>query len=72
MGGLFSKPTVKVPEVKPPAPPIDEPVREVVAPEMGSQEEPEVKRRKGKKSLKVNLSNSGSGGGSGVGLNTPR
>lgn len=51
MGGLFSKP--KVPDVKVQAPPIENPVLEPEAPELGAEETEERKKNKGKKALKI-------------------
>lgn len=51
MGGLFSKP--KVPDVQVQAPPIENPVLEPEAPELGAEETGERKKNKGKKALKI-------------------
>jgi len=66
MGSIF-KP--KVPEVKTPAPAIDEPVKEPVEPELGYQETEAQKRKKGKKGLKIDLKpNSSSASGKGLNI----
>lgn len=51
MGGLFSKP--KVPEIKVPAPPAENPTIKPEAPELGAEETGERKKNKGKKALKI-------------------
>lgn len=71
MGGLFSKPETPAP-AQPPAPAIQEPIKEVKAPEMGAQETPAEKKRKGKQGLKIDLNTTRGSSGGGVGLNTPR
>ena len=43
MGGLFSKP--KIPEAKVQAPPIENPVLEPEAPELGAEETEEITER---------------------------
>lgn len=64
MGGLFRKP--EVPKVETPAPSITNPETETDAPEMGAQETAEQKKKKGKKSLKIDLTKSGGSGGAGA------
>ncbi len=59
MGGLFSKP--KTPEVKVQAPPIENPVLEPEAPELGAEETGERKKNKGKKALKIDYVGSARG-----------
>lgn len=60
MGSIFSKP--KVPEIKPVAPPVENPTPEVKDPELGMEQSPEQRRKKGKSALKIGLNASGSGG----------
>ena len=59
MGGLFSKP--KTPEIKVQAPPIENPVLEPEAPELGAEETGERKKNKGKKALKIDYVGSARG-----------
>lgn len=59
MGGLFSKP--KVPDVQVQAPPIENPVLEPEAPELGAEETGERKKNKGKKALKIDYVGSARG-----------
>lgn len=59
MGGLFSKP--KTPEVKVQAPPVENPVLEPEAPELGAEETGERKKNKGKKALKIDYVGSARG-----------
>ena len=59
MGGLFSKP--KAPEVKVQAPPVENPVLEPEAPELGAEETEEHKKNKGKKALKIDYVGSARG-----------
>lgn len=59
MGGLFSKP--KTPEVKVQAPPLENPVLEPEAPELGAEETGERKKNKGKKALKIDYVGSARG-----------
>lgn len=60
MGSIFSKP--KVPEIKPVAPPVENPTPEVKDPELGMEQSPEQRRKKGKSALKIGLNASASGG----------
>ena len=60
MGSIFKKP--KVPEIKPVAPPIENPTPEVKDPELGMEQSPEQRRKKGKSALKIGLNASASGG----------
>ena len=60
MGSIFSKP--KVPEIKPVAPPVENPTPEVKDPELGMEQSPELRRKKGKSALKIGLNASASGG----------
>lgn len=64
MGSLFSKP--KVPDVKVQAPPLENPVLEPEAPELGAEETAEHKKNKGKKALRIDYV------GSGRGINIPK
>ena len=59
MGSIFSKP--KVPEIKPVAPPVENPTPEVKDPELGMEQSPEQRRKKGKSALKIGLNSSASG-----------
>ena len=59
MGGLFSKP--KVPDVQVQAPPVENPVLEPEAPELGAEETGERKKNKGKKALKIDYVGSARG-----------
>lgn len=60
MGSIFSKP--KVPEIKPVAPPVENPTPEFKDPELGMEQSPEQRRKKGKSALKIGLNASASGG----------
>ena len=60
MGSIFKKP--KVPEIKPVAPPVENPTPEVKDPELGMEQSPEQQRKKGKSALKIGLNASASGG----------
>ena len=60
MGSIFKKP--KVPEIKPVAPPVENPTPEVKDPELGMEQSPEQRRKKGKPALKIGLNASASGG----------
>ncbi len=60
MGSIFKKP--KVPEIKPVAPPVENPTPEVKDPELGMEQSPEQRRKKGKSALKIGLNASASGG----------
>ena len=60
MGSIFKKP--KVPEIKPVAPPVENPTPEVKDPELGMEQSPEERRKKGKSALKIGLNASASGG----------
>ena len=60
MGSIFRKP--KVPEIKPVAPPVENPTPEVKDPELGMEQSPEQRRKKGKSALKIGLNASASGG----------
>lgn len=60
MGSIFKKP--KVPEIKPVAPPVENPTPEVKDPELGTEQSPEQRRKKGKSALKIGLNASASGG----------
>ena len=60
MGSIFKKP--KVPEIKPVAPPVENPTPEVNDPELGMEQSPEQRRKKGKSALKIGLNASASGG----------
>ena len=60
MGSIFKKP--KVPEIKPVAPPVENPTPEVQDPELGMEQSPEQRRKKGKSALKIGLNASASGG----------
>ena len=60
MGSIFKKP--KVPEIKPVAPPVENPTPEVEAPELGMERSPEQRRKKGKDALKIGLNASASSG----------
>lgn len=60
MGSIFKKP--KVPEIKPVAPPVENPTPEVKDPELGMEKSPEQRRKKGKSALKIGLNASASGG----------
>lgn len=60
MGSIFMKP--KVPEIKPVAPPVENPTPEVKDPELGMEQSPEQRRKKGKSALKIGLNASASGG----------
>ena len=60
MGSIFKKP--KVPEIKPAAPPVENPTPEVKDPELGMEQSPEQRRKKGKSALKIGLNASASGG----------
>ena len=60
MGSIFSKP--KVPEIKPVAPPVENPTPEVKDPELGMEQSPEQRRKKGKSALKIGLNASASSG----------
>ena len=60
MGSIFKKP--KVPEIKPVAPPLENPTPEVKDPELGMEQSPEQRRKKGKSALKIGLNASASGG----------
>lgn len=59
MGSLFSKP--KVPDVKVQAPPLENPVLEPEAPELGAEETAERKKNKGKKALRIDYAGSARG-----------
>lgn len=65
MGSIFMKP--KVPEIKPVAPPVENPTPEVKDPELGMEQSPEQRRKKGKSALKIGL-NASSSGGSGANI----
>ena len=60
MGSIFKKP--KVPEIKPVAPPVENPTPEVKDPELGMEQSPGQRRKKGKSALKIGLNASASGG----------
>lgn len=60
MGSIFKKP--KVPEIKPVAPPVENPTPEVKDPELGMEQSPEQRSKKGKSALKIGLNASASGG----------
>ena len=60
MGSIFKKP--KVPEIKPVAPPVENPTPEVKDPELGMAQSTEQRRKKGKSALKIGLNASASGG----------
>lgn len=60
MGSIFKKP--KVPEIKPVAPPVENPTPEVKDPELGMEQSPEQRRKKGKSALKIGLDASASSG----------
>lgn len=60
MGSIFKKP--KVPEIKPVAPPVENPTPEVKDPELGMEQSPEQRRKKGKDALKIGLNASASSG----------
>ena len=60
MGSIFKKP--KVPEIKPAAPPVENPTPEVKDPELGMEQSPEQRRKKGKSALKIGLNSSATGG----------
>lgn len=60
MGSIFKNP--KVPEIKPVAPPVENPTPEVKDPELGMEQSPEQRRKKGKSALKIGLNASASGG----------
>lgn len=60
MGSIFKKP--KVPEIKPVAPPVENPTPEVKDPELGMEQSPEQRRKKGKSALKIGLNASASSG----------
>ena len=60
MGSIFKKP--KVPEIKPVAPPVENPTPEVKDPELGMEQSPEQRRKKGKSALKIGLNASATGG----------
>ena len=60
MGSIFKKP--KVPEIKPVAPPVENPTPEVKDPELGMEQSPEQRPKKGKSALKIGLNASASGG----------
>ena len=65
MGSIFKKP--KVPEIKPVAPPVENPTPEVKDPELGMEQSPEQRRKKGKSALKIGL-NANASGGSGANI----
>ena len=65
MGSIFSKP--KVPEIKPVAPPVENPTPEVKDPELGMEQSPAQRRKKGKSALKIGL-NASAPGGSGANI----
>ena len=60
MGSIFNKP--KVPEIKPAAPPVENPTPEVKDPELGMEQSQEQRHKKGKSALKIGLNASASGG----------
>lgn len=65
MGSIFRKP--KVPEIKPVAPPVENPTPEVKDPELGMEQSPEQRRKTGKSALKIGL-NANASGGSGANI----